>query len=91
MFMIGPVLTAFSPQQNREKVDGILCGLVYDEVTHIGYTARLMEEFCRAGHKNLIGDLYKRRLADFNQYTVEQTRQSLELYGQGQYPELFEI
>jgi hypothetical protein len=91
MFMIGPVLTALSPRGNQEKVDGILSGLVFDEVTHIGYTAQLMEEFCRSGHKALISELYKRRLRDFNSYTIEQTRQSIELYGNGEYPDLLEI
>ncbi|TGQ21266.1 hypothetical protein EN860_014195 [Mesorhizobium sp. M00.F.Ca.ET.217.01.1.1] len=91
MFMIGPVLTAFSPQAHRETVDGILSGLVYDEVTHIGYTANIMEEWCRNGHKKLIAGLYKRRLKDFNKFTVDQTRASLETYGRGEFPDIFEI
>ena len=91
MFMIGPTLTAFAPKEHRERIDGILSGLVFDEVTHIGYTAAIMEEWCRNGHKRLIGDLYKRRLRDFNRFTIEQTRASVDLYGQGQFPEIFEI
>ena len=91
MFMIGPVLTALAPSRNEEAVDGILSGLVYDEVSHIGYTACLMEEWCRDGHKRLISDLYATRLTDFNKYTIEQTRRSLELYGGGRFPNLFEI
>jgi hypothetical protein len=91
MFMIGPVLTAFAPGDNKERVDGILSGLVYDKVSHIGYTACLMEEWCRAGHKPFIQQLYTTRLRNFNLYTVEQTRRSLELYGQGEFPDLFEI
>lgn len=91
MFMIGPVLTAYAPQETKERVDGILSGLVYDEVSHIGYTACLMEEWARSGHKQLIADLYARRLRDFNQYTIDQTRRSLELYGAGDFPQLFEI
>jgi hypothetical protein len=91
MFMIGPVLTAFAPSENREQVDGILSGLVYDEVSHIGYTACLMEKWCEAGHKPLIEQLYARRLRDFNRYTIEQTRHSIELYGGGKFPDLLEI
>ena len=91
MFMIGPVLTAFTPSDHKERVDGILSGLVYDEVSHIGYTACLMEEWCRYGHKRLIEQLYTRRLFDFNVYTVEQTRRSVELFGHGEYPDLLEI
>jgi len=91
MFMIGPVLTAYAPSENKERVDGILSGLVYDEVSHIGYTACLMEEWARTGHKQLISDLYARRLRDFNAYTLAQTRRSLELYGAGEFPQLLEI
>lgn len=91
MFMIGPVLTALAPRGNKERVDGILSGLVYDEVTHIGYTAVLMEQMCQDGHKKLIADFYKRRLRDFNVYTIEQTRRSLDLYGEGQFPEVLEV
>ncbi|TAZ73925.1 hypothetical protein ELH70_15335 [Rhizobium ruizarguesonis] len=91
MFMIGPVLTAYAPREYKERVDGILGGLVYDEVTHIGYTANIMEEWCRNGHKKLIKDLYKRRLRDFNKFTIDQTRASVELYGQGAFPDIFEI
>lgn len=91
MFMIGPVLTAFAPDENKERVDGILSGLVYDEVSHIGYTACLMEEWCRDGHKSLVQQLYARRLRDFNQYTIEQTRQSIDAFGEGKFPDLFEI
>jgi hypothetical protein len=55
------------------------------------YTACLMEAWCRDGHKPLIERLYTRRLHDFNSYTVEQTRQSIELYGDGLFPDLFKI
>ena len=91
MYMIGPVLTALAPKENREKVDGILAGLVYDEVTHIGYTAKIMNSLCQSSHKKLVFDLYEQRVRDFNVFTLEQTRRSVELYGKGRFPELLEI
>ncbi|WP_461344918.1 hypothetical protein [Bradyrhizobium sp. USDA 4451] len=85
------MLAAFAPAEHREQVDGILSGLVFDEVSHIGYTAYLMEKWCEAGHKPLIEQLYARRLRDFDRYTIEQTRQSIDLYGGGEFPDLLEI
>jgi hypothetical protein len=91
MYMIGPVLTALAPKENKEKIDGILTGLVFDEVTHIGYTAKIMNALCKSGHEKLVRDLYEQRVRDFNVFTLQQTRRSVELFGEGKFPELLEV
>lgn len=91
MFMIGPVLAAICPRESRDQIEGILSGLIHDEVTHIGYTARIMNELCRTGHRDLVRALYEQRVSDFNAFTLAQTRTSVELFGQNRFPRLLEI
>lgn len=69
----------------------MLEGLGLDEVRHIGYTAKLMEAWCREGAAERIADLYARRLHEFHAITVEQTEAAVRDYGEGRYPDLLEV
>lgn len=91
MYLLAPVIHAFTPAENKSRVEKILQGLVLDEVRHIGYTARLMEQWSQTGDAERVRNLYKERLWDFHLITIEQTENTVRQYGQGRFPDLLEI
>ncbi|PGU19085.1 hypothetical protein [Bacillus thuringiensis] len=93
MQLLAPVIHAFAPTENKLRVRRILEGLVLDEVNHIGYTAKLMESWAASGkvHRELIFNLYQRRLEDFNLVTIQETESAIHSFGQGRFPDLLEI
>jgi hypothetical protein len=80
-----------SPHPNREWVESTLYRLAGDEVQHIGYTAKLMECWCRDGQKRRVRSLYRLRLREFHRLTIAQTEVAVGAYGQGRFPDLLEI
>lgn len=91
MHLFAPVIFGMAPPANKLAVRRLLEGLVRDEVRHIGYTARLMEDWARDGAEDLIRRLYASRLRTFNRITYEQTASAVHQYGQGRFPDLVEI
>jgi hypothetical protein len=91
MELLAPAIHEFADDEQRPKVREILDGLGVDEVRHIGYTARLMEAWCREGAADRIAALYRERLADFHRITIEQTEGAVRDYGAGRFPELLEM
>ena len=91
MQLLSPVLFAFTPSENRECVSDVLHRLVTDEVRHISYTAQFIEAWCNEGDSARICELYARRLRDFHELTIDQTRSAVHAYGQGKFPETLEI
>lgn len=89
--MFAPLIYGYSPSEDRPQVARILRALARDEVRHIGYTARLMEQWTEAGASNLIGDLYARRLRDFNTMTIADTEGAVRAFGQGRFPDLLDV
>lgn len=91
MHFLGPVIYAISPDESKEKVSNILQGLAKDEVVHIGYTSKLIEDWCRDKNFGLAKSLYHDRLMDFHKLTISQTEDTIKQYGQNKYPMLLEI
>jgi len=91
MHLIGPAVLSAAPESKQAWVGRTLDRLGGDEVRHVGYTARLMEGWCRDGLKSRIRDLYSTRLREFNDITVSQTEAAVRTYGMGQYPDLLQI
>lgn len=91
MHFLGPVIFALTPADSKEKVSSILQGLAHDEVVHIGYTSKLVEDWCRDNNYEQARSLYSSRLWDFHKLTVEQTESTIHQYGQNNYPMLLEI
>lgn len=87
----GPAVLAAAPDDKADWVEDTLQRLGGDEVRHIGYTARLMEQWCREGLTSTISDLYTRRLREFHQITIQQTEAAVQSYGRGHFPDLLEI
>jgi hypothetical protein len=91
MFLLAPIILAFTPQESRRTVRRLLRGLVQDEVRHIGYTARLVETWAETGNRDLIHSLYAARIHDFHKLTVDETEEAVRQYGNGKFPALLEI
>jgi len=91
MHFLGPVIFAMTPKESKDKVYTILQGLAKDEVIHIGYTSKLIEDWCNDSNYTVAKHLYHNRLMDFHKLTVSQTTDTIKKYGQNQYPALLEI
>jgi len=91
MHLFAPIVFGLTPPDNRKAVRRILEGLVRDEVKHIGYTAKLMEDWSRDGFADRIRRLYVGRLRTFNAITVRQTESAVRAHGRGDFPDLLEI
>jgi hypothetical protein len=86
--LLAPALTAFAPDNAKEEVSKMSNGLGHDEVAHIGYIAAILEDLCINGDKERVTELYRTRLHDFHQFTVEQTKRAVQDYGNGAFVEL---
>lgn len=91
MHFLGPVVFEMTPKENKEKVYNMLQGLANDEIVHISYTSRLINEWCKTGDVKRAKELYNVRLRDFHKFTIEQTTESINMYGQNKFPNLLEI
>ncbi len=89
--LLAPVISVMAPESERDRVRTTLTCLERDEVRHIGYTAKLMENWARGGDAKLVRGLYKRRLHEFNIITLRESEAAVRSYGQGRFPELLEI
>jgi hypothetical protein len=91
MHLFAPIIWFLTPEESKPSVQNQLQVLAADEMRHIGYTARLMETWAEDGNAELIEKLYLGRLNTFNKITVDHTRDAIERYGQGRFPELLDI
>ena len=89
--LFAPLIYGLSPVEDRPAVFRILRALGRDEVRHIGYTARLMEQWNRAGAGDLLRDLYEKRLRDFNAMTIAETEGARRAFGRGEVPDLLDV
>lgn len=89
--LFAPLIYGATPVDDRPRVARVLRALARDEVRHIGYTARLMEQWTGGGASNLVRDLYARRLRDFNAMTIADTEGAVRAFGRGRFPDLLEV
>ncbi|WP_299491118.1 hypothetical protein [uncultured Shewanella sp.] len=66
-------LEKFCPEENQERMSTISRSLLKDELLHVGYTAKLIEE---KADENL-NELFLERLNDFNEITKEELSQKI--------------
>lgn len=89
--MLAPVIHAFTPQENRLKVERIVAGLISDEEVHVSYTAAVINSWCKDGNALAAKAFFCRRLRDFDTYTRTETQAAVTAYGRGEFPDLLEI
>jgi len=73
--MLRPVITLHCPRGNRAKLGAMMDALLDDETRHIAYTAQIIDDFAAKGSATAVTNLFSRRLADFNDITLEEVGQ----------------
>lgn len=89
--LFAPLIYRSTPAYDRPRVARVMRALGRDEVRHIGYTARLMEQWAAAGASRVVYDLYARRLREFNAMTIADTENAVRAFGQGRFPDLLDV
>ncbi|KOV86294.1 hypothetical protein [Nocardia sp. NRRL S-836] len=67
-----PALAAHCPPENQDKITRLHDALLTDELSHIAYTAVLVEEIGRHADPDRFAALFRKRLHDFNTITTEE-------------------
>jgi hypothetical protein len=70
--LLRPVILAHSPLEQRDRITRSLDSLLRDETKHIAYTAELIEAQARAGYDDFIRVTMAKRLAQFNEITLNE-------------------
>lgn len=65
-------LSPHCPAENLPKIKHLQDCLLRDELAHVSYTARLIEQLTRNLDRSRVADLFVRRFHDFNQITREE-------------------
>jgi hypothetical protein len=73
--LLRPVITAHCREKARPKLKRILDSILRDETKHIRYTAHLLEDSISSGRKAFVVRTMHRRLADFNDITLQEVGQ----------------
>lgn len=69
--LMRPVLTLHCPEDNLSQLAALLESIADDEVTHIAYTANLIEARCEDDEPGVLS-VFKKRVSDFNALTLEE-------------------
>lgn len=67
-----PMLLVHCSPKRHPKLLRLLDSLLSDEIRHIAYTAKLIEDSASMGNSRTVNDLMKQRLNDFNEITREE-------------------
>jgi hypothetical protein len=70
--LLRPVILAHCSPTGRDKLTRVLDSLLKDETRHIEYTARLIEQAIVQGNDDFVYQTMHKRLAEFNQITLEE-------------------
>jgi hypothetical protein len=70
--LMRPVAEAICSAQNRPKLDKLLNILAIEEVSHLRYTAQLLESWSKEGNEDLINGLLLKRVQQFNGITMSE-------------------
>lgn len=87
---LAPAYYSLAGGNKKNHVGRILSVLFNDEGSHIGYTARLIDEIVGAEDVERVAGIYACRLSDYNQHTIEHCDNAKTDYGQGRFPALFD-
>ncbi|VBM56243.1 Uncharacterised protein [Burkholderia pseudomallei] len=68
--LMRPVLIAYCPQHQRDRLIRVLDSLLNDETKHVLYTARLIEKASCTGYANIVREITLERLREFNNITL---------------------
>lgn len=84
--LLAPVYYNMATNDVREEIAGLANRFEGDEVSHIAYTAKLINSWLAETHSTAISDLAVKRLAAYNTHTIEHTKIAAENFAQGRFP-----
>lgn len=91
MHFLGPVIFSLTKPERKDKTSEIIQGLANDEIIHISYAARIINNWCKDGNYIIANNIFKNRNYFFNLFTRYQTETIYNNYHNGKYPKLLEI
>jgi hypothetical protein len=83
LHLLGPIFYSFASDKNKNKVMKLLQSLQKDEVTHISYTAALINSAGRDTGGLPLEEMYKKSLSEFSEYSRRGLEDAVERYGGG--------
>ncbi len=89
LHLLAPMYHSLTPSENKGSVERILSGLARDELTHISYTAKVLNDYASQGELDRLAGVYMCRMQNYNAHTLEHCDSAKHDYGQGKYPMLF--
>jgi hypothetical protein len=87
--MMAPMYFNLAPVRNRPQVEKILHGLERDEMTHIAYTASVIDRYASGRDRSRLCGVFCCRMDNYNQHTIDHCNAAKNDYGQGKIPMLF--
>lgn len=70
--LMRPVIHAYCAPERRDRLMRVLDSLLADETKHVQYTARLIDAAAGAGHQELVREVTRQRVHEFNQITMDE-------------------
>jgi hypothetical protein len=89
LHLLAPMYYNLTPHENKPAVERILSGLARDELSHICYTAKVIDDYGRGKDAERVAGVYMCRMHNYNQHTLDHCDAAKNDYGQGKYPMLF--
>jgi hypothetical protein len=89
LHLLAPMYYSLAPNNKKTQVEKILSGLARDELSHICYTARVIDDYARDQNIERMTGVYMCRMHNYNEHTLEHCDAAKHDYGQGKYPMLF--
>jgi hypothetical protein len=89
LHLLAPMYYSLTPTPNKHKTEKILIGLQRDELSHITYTAKLIDDWMQDNDVEKYKSIYMCRLQNYNEHTLEHCDVAKFDYGQGRFPALF--
>lgn len=91
LHLLAPIFYTFAPADQKDKVMRLLQSLQKDEIKHISYTAKIINESAHESGKQFIGSMYRKNLQEFGDYSSRGLQEAIKMYGGGEFFDLLPI
>lgn len=88
LHLLAPIFYTLSPKENKDRVANLLFSLQRDEVSHIAYTAKIINDAGSGKGANYVKEMYKKNLTEFGIYSSKGLEDAVKTYGGGNFLDL---
>lgn len=81
LHLIAPIFYTLAPAEHRDRVADLLQSLQKDEVAHISYTARIIDDAARSGDEAFVFSMYQRNMEEFGEYSQKGLEEAIKKHG----------